>query len=180
MWESDEQCVAQCLNGQTDEFRQLVTKYEKPVLVFLLGRVRDRDAAEEIAQEAFVRAYFRLSTLKQGSAFLPWLTGIARRVMLETFRRSRRAQPLDESSTPAANAEEHRDRSDDELISAVARLPDIYREVTVLRYFSGMSCMEVAAQLGIPLGTVTKRLSRAYGLLRESLSPDFEQEGVRP
>jgi RNA polymerase sigma-70 factor (ECF subfamily) len=179
MWESDEQCIAQCLNGQPDEFRQLVTRYDKPILVFLLGRMHDRDAAEEVAQEAFVRAYFRLGTLKKGSAFLPWLTSIARRVMLETFRRGRRAHQLDEASPPSVDRDNQRAEADDELIQAVARLPDIYREVTVLRYFGGLSCKEVATQLGIPLGTVTKRLSRAYGLLRESLSPDFEQEGVR-
>lgn len=178
MWESDEQCIAQCLNGQPDEFRQLVTKYEKSILVFLLGQMRDREAAEEVAQEAFVRAYFRLNTLRKGSAFLPWLTSIARRVMLETYRRSRRTQRLDEVS-PIARADGQGIESDDELVQAVAKLPDIYREVTVLRYFSGMSCAEVATQLGVPLGTVTKRLSRAYELLRKALTSDFQQERVR-
>lgn len=179
MRESDEQCIAQCLNGQPDEFRQLVSKYEKPLLVFLLGQMHDRDAAEEVAQEAFVRAYFHLDTLKKSSAFFPWLTAIARRVMLESFRRSRKVQQLDEASPPIARADGQGIESDDELVQAVAKLPDIYREVTALRYFGGMTCVEVAAQIDIPLGTVTKRLSRAYGLLRKALSSDFQQERVR-
>ncbi len=53
------------------------------------------------------------------------------------------------------------------MTEAVARLPDTYREVILLRFYGGQSCAEISRDLGVPLGTVTKRLSRAYALLRE-------------
>jgi RNA polymerase sigma-70 factor, ECF subfamily len=169
MCKSDDACVHQCINGRPDAYRVLVERYERPILTYLVGRLGDREAAAEVAQESFVRAYFRLSTLKEGNSFFAWLMGISQRVMLETFRRNRRTQQLSpqvDPVDPSANEVE----GDTELAEAVARLPDIYREVTVLRYFGGLTCAEVGDRLGVPLGTVTKRLSRAYGLLRQSLT----------
>lgn len=170
MRESDLLCIEQCLNGHPDEYRQLVLKYEKPIMAYLIGRMGDAEAASEVAQESFVRAFFRLNTLKQGNSFFPWLASIAQRVMLETFRRRRRERSLSETANPVASSEDDGLENDGELAEAVDRLPDIYREVTILRYFGGLSCAEVGERLGIPLGTVTKRLSRAYALLRESLT----------
>jgi len=60
-------------------------------------------------------------------------------------------------------------RPDYPLEEAVAALPETYRQVVLLRYYEGLSCLEVATRLGQPLGTVTKTLSRAYGLLRQEL-----------
>ena len=180
MCPSDDDCIDQCLNGRPDAFRQLVLRYERPVLSYLARRMGDPEAAEEVAQESFVRAYFRLNTLKKGDAFFSWLLGIAQRVMLETFRRHRRERSLSEAADPIDPSTDAATEGDSELAEAVAALPDVYREVTVLRYFGGLSCAEVSGRLGVPLGTVTKRLSRAYGLLRESLaSPDGQRNEVR-
>ena len=66
------------------------------------------------------------------------------------------------------------------MSEAVARLPEAYREVIVRRFYAGQSCAEISADLGVPLGTVTKRLSLAYSLLRQSLrelSP-HQKEGL--
>jgi RNA polymerase sigma-70 factor (ECF subfamily) len=68
------------------------------------------------------------------------------------------------------------------VTEAVARLPDVYREVIVLRFYNGRSCAEISRDLNVPLGTVTKRLSRAYALLREHLGrklPERESEVSR-
>jgi RNA polymerase sigma-70 factor (ECF subfamily) len=180
MCPSDERCIEQCLNGHPDEFRQLVHRYERPIMTYLQGRMGDAEAASEAAQETFVRAFFRLNALKKGSAFFPWLMGISHRVMLETFRRHRRVKSLSEAPDPIAPATDDGMKNDGELAEAVARLPDIYREVTILRYFGGLSCAEVGQRLGVPLGTVTKRLSRAYALLRIALAPsDAAAQEVR-
>lgn len=149
-------------------------------MAYLTSRLGDREAAAEAAQESFVRAYFQLDTLRKGDAFFAWLMGIAQRVMLESFRREKRVKSLSEAAEPIAPATDDGVENDSELAEAVGRLPDIYREVTVLRYFGGLSCVEVSQRLGVPLGTVTKRLSRAYGLLREALaSADGQQNEVR-
>ena len=180
MCPSDDDCIDQCLNGRPDAFRQLVLRYERPVMSYLTRRLGDPEAAEEVAQESFVRAYFRLGTLKKGDAFFAWLLGISQRVMLESFRRHRRERGLSEAADPVDPSTDAATDGDSELAEAVAALPDVYRDVTVLRYFGGLSCAEVSERLGVPLGTVTKRLSRAYGLLRESLaSPGGQRNEVR-
>ena len=178
---SDQDCINQCLNGHPDEFRQLVLRYERPIMTYLASRLSDQEAAAEVAQESFVRAYFRLGTLRRSDAFFTWLMGIAQRVMLETFRRRQRTASLQDAMEPAAPSTTAVAENDMPLAEAVAGLPDIYREVTVLRYFGGLSCAEVSKRLGVPLGTVTKRLSRAYVLLRETLSrPEQRSSEVRP
>jgi RNA polymerase sigma-70 factor (ECF subfamily) len=166
---ADENCIEQCLNGQPDEFRQLIGRYERPIMSYLQTRMGDAEAAAEATQETFVRAFFRLNKLKRGGAFFPWVLGIAHRVMLESFRRRRRAISLSRAADQVADASADDFENDGELAAAVAHLPDVYREVTILRYFGGLSCNEVAERLGVPLGTVTKRLSRAYALLRDAL-----------
>ena len=171
MCPTDDDLIAQCLDGRPDAYRQLVLRYERPIMAYLMRRLGDPEAAGEVAQESFVRAYFRLNTLKKGDAFFSWLLGIAHRVMLETFRRHRRQRALSEAADPVAAATDQTSDEDSELAEAVAALPDIYRDVTVLRYFGGLSCADVSQRLGLPIGTVTKRLSRAYQLLREALAP---------
>jgi RNA polymerase sigma-70 factor (ECF subfamily) len=175
MCQSDDDCIEACLNGRPDTFRHLVLRYERPMLAYLTRRLGDPDAAAEVAQESFVRAYFRLGTLQRGDAFFAWLLGIAQRVMLESFRR-RREYSLSESTEPVDPSTDAAADCDVELADAVARLPDPYRDVTVLRYFGGLTCAEVSQRLGVPLGTVTKRLSRAYGLLREALATSDDRQ----
>jgi RNA polymerase sigma factor (sigma-70 family) len=150
-------------------------------MAYLVKRLGDPNAAAEMAQESFVRAYFRLNTLKKGESFFSWLLGIAHHVMLETFRRHRRERPLAAAGDPVAPSNTQSNEDDSELAEVVAALPDIYREVTILRYFGELSCADVGKRLGIPLGTVTKRLSRAYQLLREALAtPPLESREVTP
>jgi RNA polymerase sigma-70 factor (ECF subfamily) len=161
---SDREHIYQCLNGHPHDFRHLVQRYERVLQAYLAGRLGDRERAEEVAQEAFVRAYFNLGKLKKESAFYAWLTGIAERVVKEKAkaeakeRRVARMMHERRSSSPAFEVEK-----------AIAKLSGPFREIILLRYYCGMSCPEIARSLGKPLGTVTKTLSRAYGMLREAL-----------
>ena len=168
MCQSDEQCIAQCLNGHPDAFRHLVERYEKPVMAHLVGRLGNAEAAGEVAQESFVRAFFRLKTLEKEQSFFAWLMGIAQRVTLEKFRDRRRVQSLSMVAEPIDRSAAE-PNNDSELAEALERLPAVYREVIMLRYFVGLSCAEISQRLQVPLGTVTKRLSRAYALLRNEL-----------
>lgn len=167
MSENDRACVKLCLNGHPDAYGQLVKRYQAPLLSFLSGRMGGRERAEEAAQETLVRAFFALGKLRRTRSFFPWLLGIARRVAKEHHRaesRYRRALSLAPSMTK--NARPHGDHA---LQQALAGLPGRYADVVLLRYYGGLSCAQVAERLGIPLGTATKRLSRAYRLLREAL-----------
>lgn len=170
---TDEEYVQLSLGGRPEMFRFLVTRYETALIRHLAGRLGNRDDAAEAAQEAMVRAYFALSKLKKAESFFPWLLGIADRVAQE-MRRAHRRRPVsldfDVVSTRAPADAAARDSCTDPVLSqAVADLPEPYRQVIVMRFYGGHSCAEIGHMLGLSLGTVTSRLSRAYGTLRQAL-----------
>jgi RNA polymerase sigma-70 factor, ECF subfamily len=179
----DEQCVRCCLDGHPEAYRSLVDRYQLPLMRRLCGSLGNVDEASEAAQETFVRAYFALGSLRKPEAFFSWLVGIADRVVKETFRAAKRRRTLAGQQVELPDAVGKRETSADaELMAAVERLPDVYREVVMLRFYDGQSCDEISRTLDVPLGTVTKRLSRAYSLLREYLQPAAEgrQSEVSP
>ncbi len=167
MSESDKESVRLCLDGHPEAFERLVERYQGPIVGYLSGRLGDRERAEEAAQETFVRSYFALSTLRKPEAFYSWLFGIADRVAKEEQRRRRRQE--DAHSVPQERAVEETPNRDLDVERAVARLGAAHREAILLRYYGGLSCEEISKRLEVPLGTVTKRLSRAYAVLRDKL-----------
>ena len=142
------------------------------VLGYLVGKVGNRSIAEEAAQETLVRAYFGLGQLKKRQSFYSWLLGIAGRVAKEQLRNQK--QCCEVAGSLGDEAAESQQSQDYALERAVAELPDSYRELILLRYYGGCSCLEMAEQLDMPVGTVTKRLSRAYAKLRQSLRDEKE------
>jgi RNA polymerase sigma-70 factor (ECF subfamily) len=115
-----------------------------------------------------VRAFLSLKKLRKPDSFYAWLVGIAGRVVKEecrTFSRHQRDRAIAESLQP----QESESAPEYPLEEAIAALPETYRHVIVLRYYEGLSCEEAGERLGMPLGTVTKTLSRAYALLRQEL-----------
>jgi len=167
MCETDVACIRSCLDGHPEQFRLLVGRYQAGLLAYLSGRLGDREQADEVLQETFVRAYFALNKLRKPEAFFAWLRGIADHVIKKhqwESRRQREAARLyrREQHDPAVSQNLNLER-------AVSALPETYRQVVLLRYYGGWPCTKVAEALGVPIGTVTKRLSRAYALLRESL-----------
>lgn len=173
---TDRECVELCLSGSTEAFRELVLRYQRPVLGYVSGRTGDRDMAEEAAQETFVRAFCTLHKLKDPGAFYPWLLGIARHVAQELNRsKGRHWQPLD-----AAHLS-HRDNDpaeDYDVRRAIAQLPPACQRVVLLRYYGRLSCQEVAERLQLSIGSVTKTLSRAHARLRRLLEP-ADGDGIR-
>ncbi|MDR3459856.1 MAG: RNA polymerase sigma factor [Verrucomicrobiae bacterium] len=165
---TDKEYVERCRDGHPEDFGRLVERYQKPLFSFLASRVENFPQAEEAAQESMVRAFLSLKKLRKPESFYCWLLGIAGRVAKEQFRSGLRHQPdpdVAEALMPAISdsAEAY------PLEAAIAVLPESHRQVILLRYYEGLSCQEVATRLGLPLGTVTKTLSRAYALLRQDL-----------
>ncbi len=173
MVEADGHHIARCLDGHPDDFRHLVTRYQRPLLAHLSWRLRQQVQVEDAAQETFVRAYSELATLRKPDSFFPWLLGIANNVTRELIRQERTERLRAEEQAAVQRAEPER-RGDappgGDLVEAVAGLSDPLREVVLLRFFGDCSCAEVAQRLGVPVGTVTKRLSRAYAELRQRLT----------
>ena len=175
MARKDEYYVRRCLRGHVDDYRHLVRRYEGILLGHLAGRLGRMDAAEEVAQESLVRAYFKLSELKKPSSYFSWLVSIANNVAKEFLRDNKKFNTMAE--LPEEEAMDPVSREDNyELEKTIAKLPESQQEVLLLRYYGSLSCLEVAQKLGIPLGTVTKNLSRAYKNLRELLNKKVAEE----
>jgi RNA polymerase sigma-70 factor (ECF subfamily) len=174
---TDQEFVESSRNGCPEHFRLLVQRYQKPVFAYLAARMGDPSEAEEAAQESFVRAFLSLKTLRKPEAFYAWLLGIAGRVAKEQFRSAARRERVREAAEVMLTEAES-DAKEYPLEEAIAALPESYREVIVLRYYEGLSCQDVAVRLATPLGTVTKTLSRAYGLLRRELAAHEDREST--
>jgi RNA polymerase sigma-70 factor (ECF subfamily) len=176
MSETDTYYIERCLDGHPDDYRYIVRRYQAVLLAHLAGKMGSKDKAEEAAQESLVRAYFNMNKLKRPGSFYSWLLGIADRVAKEHRRKEqlqRQREVIRSFSTEAAGPELSQDYG---LEAAIAELPESYRRVVLLRYYGSRSCSQVAEQLDMPLGTVTKTLSRAYAMLRKSLQRPKETE----
>ena len=176
MSETDEYYVERCLDGHPDDFRFVVRRYQAVLLAHLAGKLGDKDRAEEAAQETLVRAYFNMAKLKNRDSFFSWLLGIADRVAKEhqrkeQIRRQREAVRAFSEESPGAELSQ-----DYALETAIAELSEAYRQVILLRYYGQLSCNDIAERLNTPLGTVTKTLSRAYAMLRQSLQAQAQTE----
>ena len=169
MQEMDQYYVERCLDGHPDDFRYLVRRYQGALLAHLAGKLGNKDSAEEAAQESLVRAYFNMGRLKKPESFFFWLLGIADHVAKEHQRNKRIRQQREAIRSFSQEAGEPELSQDYALESAVAELPEDYRKIVLLRYYASHSCSQIAEHLAMPLGTVTKTLSRAYAMLRESL-----------
>ena len=169
MPETDQYYVERCLDGHPDDFRYLVRRYQGALLAHLAGKLGNKDSAEEAAQESLVRAYFNIGRLKKPESFFFWLLGIADHVAKEHQRNEqirRQREAIRSFSQEAGKPELSQDFA---LESAITELPEDYRKIVLLRYYANHSCSQIAENLSMPLGTVTKTLSRAYAMLRQSL-----------
>jgi len=173
MLETDKYYIERCLDGHPDDFRHLVRRYQGVLLANLAGKLGNKDRAEEAAQETLVRAYFNMNKLQKPDSFFSWLLGIADHVAKEHQRKEQiqlRREAI-RSFSKETSAELSQDFA---LEAAVAKLPESYRKIILLRYYGRHSCNTIAEQLDMPLGTVTKTLSRAYAMLRETLQQQEE------
>lgn len=169
MTETDRYYIGRCLDGHPDDYRHLVRRYQAVLLAHLTGKLASKDRAEEAAQETLVRVYFNLDKLRKPESFFSWLLAIADRVAKEHQRKDqirRQREAIRSFSQDVPDPELSQDYA---LESAIGVLPDDYKKVILLRYYGNHSCNQIAQQLDIPLGTITKTLSRAYAMLRQSL-----------
>jgi RNA polymerase sigma-70 factor (ECF subfamily) len=162
---TDAELVSQARAGRQAAFETLVRRYQGAAIARAYALVGERTEAEDAAQEGFLRAFRSLGQLRQPSSFAGWLlqtvSNVARRA---AEKRAKRPGPL-QAQQAANNPARHRD-----LLDAIAALPEGYQEVVHLHYSQGYSCPEIAAILGLQVGSITSRLSRARAMLRNLLS----------
>ncbi len=164
-----EALVRAARRGDREAFGRLVERYSRAVVARQMGWTRDQAAAEDLAQETFLRAWQGLRRLEEPKAFGSWLLSIGGFVGQEWLRRKKTDQKWKESQEPPA--EPRRESGPDlPLAEALGELAPEVQQLLALRHDRGMSCEEIAKELGRPLGTVTKTLSRAYEQLRTRLA----------
>ncbi len=187
----DIELVRQALSGSQEAFRELLLRYQRPVLSLVRRMVRDQAVAEELTQEVFLKAFRALDSFDQRRRFSSWLFKIAHNTAIDHLRRrqidtvpletSDQEEPdllavLPESGTEDPDARTHRRDLAMAIEIAIGRLRPLYREVIVLRYQEGLTYEEIAEITDLPLGTVKTHLFRA----RKAMAADLEQRGWRP
>ena len=167
---SDERAVIrQARRGSPDAVEELFRRHWRGAWQAAYAVTGRRELANDVAQEAFVRAVSSLERFDASRPFAPWLTRIAVNLAIDELRRERRLDPGDRSDTAEVERE-----VDDRVVRAVARLPAEKRLIVALHYWLDYSTPEIARLLELPLGTVASRLSRAL----EELRLDLEAEHV--
>jgi RNA polymerase sigma-70 factor (ECF subfamily) len=163
--------IARVLAGDVEAFAGIVGRWQGPLVNMAWRYCRDRGRAEELAQEAFIRAWRGLGSWRRESSFSTWLFALAANVFRSELKRFPAVNlPLEEAAEPSAAASQHRELAAqfnaDSVRRAVLALPHRYREPIVLFYFHEMDVAAAARTMGMPEGTLKARLSRARELLR--------------
>ncbi|MFH2037138.1 MAG: sigma-70 family RNA polymerase sigma factor [Candidatus Zixiibacteriota bacterium] len=174
----DRSIIELARDGDKNAYGRLVMKYQKRLFRFLFLILRQKDATEDIMQEAFVKGYLALASFEPDKPFYPWIATIARNQALNYIKKDAREIPAGEledyiESIPdkTANAIDNLINSENnkKLASAVMSLPEQYRTVFVLRMMEKLSYEEISEKLKISPGTVDSRLFRARQKLVELL-----------
>lgn len=176
--DDDLDLVARARAGDMDAFGTLVSRHQHRLVGFvrlMMSSAPDRDAAEDVAQEAFLRAYRALGQFRGQSTFRTWLYQIATNVARthSSRRRDRKETQEPESAhardRPSEENIERRVIAHDQLRRALKELPDDWREALILRDIEGLEYREIAEMLKIPMGTVESRIFRGRRRLKAAL-----------
>jgi RNA polymerase sigma-70 factor (ECF subfamily) len=184
--QSDLELVRRAQRNERGAFDLLVLKYQHKVIKLVARLLRDPAEAEDVAQEAFVKAYRALGSFRGDSAFYTWLYRIAvntarnaiasrqRRPLeyeadLSESEQSNLASRLRDTDTPEANALSEEIRVT--VNEAIGQLPEDLRTAIVLREVEGLSYEEIAAAMDCPVGTVRSRIFRAREAIDRALKP---------
>jgi RNA polymerase sigma-70 factor (ECF subfamily) len=184
----DKELVARALDGEESAFAELLERFRRPVFSLIYRMIGDREQAEDLAQESFVKAFNNLDSYNPAYRFSSWLFKIANNHAIDHLRRARLSTVSIHGSPHAASTEreeetrivlESHDESPEqemlalelgsEIESAIVRLRPDYRTAVILRHIENRPYEEIAEIMEVPIGTVKTFLHRARAELREML-----------
>jgi RNA polymerase sigma-70 factor, ECF subfamily len=179
---SDAEILAEVAAGNIDAYGKIVGRYRGRLYNFVFRFVSDRETAEDIVQETFLRTFRKRKEYRAIANFSTWLFTIAGNLAKSELRRRKRWRLFsihrdddsetgielpDETYRPDKVAESS--LADDHIHDAIAALPDNYRQVILLRDVEGMAYQEIAEIVDCPVGTVKSRVNRARLKLQQKL-----------
>jgi len=186
---SDKQLVGLCRRGDERAARELVERFQRPVFSIVFRMVRDREKAEDLTQETFVRTFNNLDRYDRSYKFSSWLFKIAYNLTVDHLRKkelrtisihgSPDAVTADQQEATSVTLESGQEAPDarieslelaGQLEEAIGKLRAEYRTAILLRHVEGRAYEEIAEIMDIPLGTVKTYIFRARRQLREDLS----------
>lgn len=181
MSSDDHRLIAECLNGDTTSFGELVRRYQDRLFNTVYRLVDNADDAQDVVQDTFINAYQSLDSFKGDSLFFTWLYRIAVNTAI-SFKRKRRAmvridsggsnpliEPLDPSEMTRPGHAMEQVEQEQKIQQALGRLSAEHRAVLVMKDMEGQKYEDMADLLGVPIGTIRSRLHRARLELREVL-----------
>ena len=186
---TDQEIVALAREGREAAYRELIRRYERPVFSLVLRMVRDRQLAEDLAQETFIKALNAIGSYRPEFKFSSWIFKIANNAAIDQLRRrevdtlsidgapnatsaddieATALQVGDKGETPLAELEAR--ELGTHIERAIAQLRPEYRSCIMLRHVEGLAYEEIAQLLDLPLGTVKTYIHRARHELRDMLA----------
>ncbi len=184
----DKQLVRLAQEGSHEAYEELVTRYQSKVYSMALSFTRNREAADDLAQEVFLKAYLALPKFHGKSEFGTWLYRISINHIRDYLRKKGRAKEvsLDDVAEVAFSDREQAERAEMEKETEARRtlvqnfvqgLPEKYRIILTLRDIQGLPYEDISRVLRLSPGTVDSRLHRARRMLRVKLAPYMTGEG---
>ncbi len=176
----DTSLIQACLDGEIQRYGVLVDRYSARIINLAYMMVGDRHDAEDIAQEAFVRAYRALPRFQRKAKFSSWLYQICLNLCKDYLKaKSRHAKNVEDEHLEGLDANPREDAQriileeelSEKMRETIKSLPYLYRESFVLRHLQGLEYDEVASITGVPADTVRVRAYRAREMLREKMAP---------
>ncbi len=186
---SDHELATQACDGRERAYRELLERYERPVFSFIYRMVGDRTTAEDLAQEAFVRAFQAIRSYDPSYRFSSWLFKVANNLTIDHLRKQK-LETISIHGSPHAQTAEAEQRTRVTLRSrgenpeeftenrelggqieqAIAGLRHEYRTAVLLRHVEGYAYEEVAEIMDVPLGTAKTYIHRGRAQLKETLA----------
>lgn len=177
---SDRELMKRFLGGEVEGFNLLVENYKTKLFGLLYRLLGNKEEAEDILQETFLRVYRERESYDFNYSFSTWIYTIALNLFRNEYKKKRRAKLLSLDALfnrPDLNSENfgNKNRLSSILEKTIRTLPMKYRNAFVLRDVDQLSYEEVALSLNVPLGTVKSRVNRARRILKKKLKPMMEE-----